>query len=132
MKLERKVKGDLRALDKGDALATNEAFRTIRNTQARSWLYKPSPTAKLRINPDGNLSTNDIFINLTKALHPKTGGVPKHGVYDLHKLKEYADVPLSVKIALAYDGTNLDRIVIDTFDLQDQGANLKEVLEIIG
>lgn len=132
MKLERKVKGDLRALDKGDALATNEAFRTLRNTQARSWLYKPSPTAKLRINPDGRLSSVDMFINLTKVLHPKTKGVPTHGVYDLHKLKEYVDVPLSMKIALAYDGTNLERIVIDTFDLQSQGANLDEVLELIG
>ena len=36
MKLERKVKADLRAIDKGDGLATNNAFRTIHNTQARS------------------------------------------------------------------------------------------------
>ena len=131
MKLERKVKADLRALDKGDSLTTNNAFRTIHNTQARSWLYKPNPNAELKINPNNNLSLGEIFIKTTSILHPQSKGVPKYGAYDLNRLKDFADIPLSVKIALAYDGTNLDRIVIDAFDLQGAGANLDEVLELI-
>lgn len=124
MKLERAVKADFRVLDKKLAISTNEAFRTIENTEARTWLYRPKHEASLEINPSKTLSNVDIFLKLVDIA--KTG---RFGEHDMSKIREFKDIPNVVKIALAYRPEDVNKIIVDAVDF---GIDFNELVELIG